>query len=78
LERLHIHRENGNLRAWLLAIMHDLFVSQTRRSKPRIAGGESREKGKMRLALTFRRTCIPTQPSLSVLLKASPSHSEVS
>ena len=37
IERFHTRRENDDLRAWLFAILHELFVSQTRRSKPRIA-----------------------------------------
>lgn len=33
LARLHTRREDGDLRAWLFTIMHNLFVSQTRRSR---------------------------------------------
>jgi RNA polymerase sigma factor (sigma-70 family) len=38
LEKLHTRRENGDVRAWLFAIMHNLFVSQMRRRKTRLAG----------------------------------------
>jgi RNA polymerase sigma factor (sigma-70 family) len=37
LEKLDTHRENEDLRAWLFAIMHNLFISKMRRSKARAA-----------------------------------------
>jgi RNA polymerase sigma-70 factor, ECF subfamily len=37
LERIDTHREDENLRAWLFAIMHNLFISKMRRSKAREA-----------------------------------------
>jgi RNA polymerase sigma-70 factor, ECF subfamily len=33
LDQLHTRREDGDLRAWLFAIMHNLFVSRARRNK---------------------------------------------
>jgi RNA polymerase sigma factor (sigma-70 family) len=33
LDQLHTRREGGDLRAWLFAIMHNLFVSRARRNK---------------------------------------------
>ena len=35
LERLHTRRETGDLRPWLFAIMHNLFVSRVRQAKRR-------------------------------------------
>jgi len=35
LERLHTRRDDGNMRAWLFTILHNLFVSRTRRGKRR-------------------------------------------
>jgi RNA polymerase sigma factor (sigma-70 family) len=35
LDRLHTHREDAELRPWLFAIMHNLFVSRLRRIKRR-------------------------------------------
>jgi RNA polymerase sigma factor (sigma-70 family) len=35
LDRLHTHREDAELRPWLFAIMHNLFVSRIRRVKRR-------------------------------------------
>ena len=35
LERLETRRSSGDLRAWLFAIMHNLFVSRTRRARVR-------------------------------------------
>ena len=35
LERLHTRHEDGEVRAWLFAIMHNLFVSRARRAKLR-------------------------------------------
>jgi RNA polymerase sigma factor (sigma-70 family) len=32
LDRLHTRRENGELRAWLFAILHNLFISGARRN----------------------------------------------
>ncbi len=37
LEQLHTRREDGDLRAWLFAIMHNLFISRTRRNRLRDA-----------------------------------------
>ncbi|MBV9249276.1 MAG: sigma-70 family RNA polymerase sigma factor [Acetobacteraceae bacterium] len=35
LDRLHARREDGDLRAWLFAIMHNLFISRIRSAKVR-------------------------------------------
>jgi len=35
LNRLHTRRDDGDLRAWLFAIMHNLFISRIRRIKRR-------------------------------------------
>ncbi|MGH7154228.1 MAG: sigma-70 family RNA polymerase sigma factor [Acetobacteraceae bacterium] len=35
LERLHTRQDDGNLRAWLFTILHNLFVSQARRGQRR-------------------------------------------
>jgi RNA polymerase sigma-70 factor (ECF subfamily) len=35
LDRLHTWREDGQMRAWLFTILHNLFISQTRRTKVR-------------------------------------------
>jgi RNA polymerase sigma-70 factor (ECF subfamily) len=35
LDQLHTLREDANLRAWLFAIMHNLFISRARRNKAR-------------------------------------------
>jgi RNA polymerase sigma factor (sigma-70 family) len=35
LDRLHTLRQDGQLRAWLFTILHNLFVSQVRRAKVR-------------------------------------------
>ncbi|HEY6434512.1 MAG TPA: sigma-70 family RNA polymerase sigma factor [Acetobacteraceae bacterium] len=35
LDQLHTRREDGDLRAWLFAIMHNLFISRVRRNKRR-------------------------------------------
>ena len=35
LERLHTRRQDGDLRAWLFAIMHNLFVSRARQVRRR-------------------------------------------
>jgi RNA polymerase sigma-70 factor, ECF subfamily len=37
LGRLHTRRDEGEIRSWLFAIMHNLFVSQVRRAKVRAA-----------------------------------------
>ena len=33
LDKLHTRRDGGDMRVWLFAIMHNVFVSQRRRSK---------------------------------------------
>jgi RNA polymerase sigma-70 factor, ECF subfamily len=38
LDKLHTRREDADVRAWLFAIMHNLFISQLRRAKTRPAG----------------------------------------
>ena len=35
LDQFHTRREDGDLRAWLFAIMHNLFISRARRNKTR-------------------------------------------
>jgi RNA polymerase sigma-70 factor, ECF subfamily len=34
LDKLHTRRDDGDLRAWLFVILHNVFISQRRRSKP--------------------------------------------
>ncbi|HET6195487.1 MAG TPA: sigma-70 family RNA polymerase sigma factor [Acetobacteraceae bacterium] len=38
LDKLHTKRDDADVRAWLFAIMHNLFISQLRRAKARPAG----------------------------------------
>ena len=38
LDKLHTRRDDADVRAWLFAIMHNLFISQLRRAKARPAG----------------------------------------
>jgi RNA polymerase sigma-70 factor (ECF subfamily) len=38
LDKLHTRRDDADVRAWLFAIMHNLFISQLRRQKARPAG----------------------------------------
>ena len=38
LDKLHTRRDDAEMRAWLFAIMHNLFISQLRRQKSRPAG----------------------------------------
>ncbi len=38
LDKLHTRRDDADVRAWLFAIMHNLFVSQLRHRKSRPAG----------------------------------------
>ena len=38
LDKLHSHRGQDNVRPWLFAIMHNLFVSQARRARIRMVG----------------------------------------
>ena len=33
LDKLHTRRDSGDMRVWLLAIMHNVFINQRRRSK---------------------------------------------
>jgi RNA polymerase sigma-70 factor, ECF subfamily len=35
LDKLHTHRHGGDVRAWLFAIMHNLFISQRRHKRRR-------------------------------------------
>jgi RNA polymerase sigma factor (sigma-70 family) len=35
LDRLHTSRDDGQMRAWLFTILHNLFISQVRRAKVR-------------------------------------------
>lgn len=37
LDKLHTRRDDADVRAWLFAIMHNLFISQLRRAKARPA-----------------------------------------
>jgi len=37
LDKLHTRREEADIRAWLFTIMHNLFISQTRRRRSRPA-----------------------------------------
>src|SRR4051812_50118906 len=41
LDKLHTRRDEADVRAWLFAIMHNLFISQLRRAKARPAGEPS-------------------------------------
>ena len=46
LDKLHTRRDDADVRAWLFAIMHNVFISQLRRAKARPAGeplGETHE-----------------------------------
>ncbi len=46
LDKLHTRRDDADVRAWLFAIMHNLFISQLRRAKARPSGeplGETHE-----------------------------------
>src|SRR4029077_12748217 len=38
LDKLHTRRDEADIRAWLFAIMHNLFISQLRRARARPAG----------------------------------------
>jgi RNA polymerase sigma-70 factor (ECF subfamily) len=38
LDKLHTRRDEADVRAWLFAIMHNLFISQLRRAKARPSG----------------------------------------
>ena len=38
LAKLHTRRDDADVRAWLFAIMHNLFISQLRRARARPAG----------------------------------------
>jgi RNA polymerase sigma-70 factor (ECF subfamily) len=38
LDKLHTRRDDADIRAWLFAIMHNVFISQLRRAKARPAG----------------------------------------
>lgn len=38
LDKLHTRRDDADVRAWLFAIMHNLFISQLRRDKVRPSG----------------------------------------
>jgi RNA polymerase sigma-70 factor (ECF subfamily) len=38
LDKLHTRRDDADIRAWLFAIMHNLFVSQLRRGRTRPSG----------------------------------------
>jgi RNA polymerase sigma-70 factor, ECF subfamily len=38
LDKLHTRRDDADIRAWLFAIMHNLFISQLRRAKSRPSG----------------------------------------
>ena len=38
LDKLHTRRDDADVKAWLFAIMHNLFISQLRRAKARPAG----------------------------------------
>lgn len=33
LDRIHTRRDDGNMRAWLFAIMHNVFISQKRQAR---------------------------------------------
>ena len=44
LDKLHSHRGRDDIRPWLFAIMHNLFVSQVRRARIRMAG-EAKSEG---------------------------------
>ena len=51
LDKLHTRRDDADVRAWLFAIMHNLFVSQVRRAKARPAGGPLDESHESTLSL---------------------------
>ena len=37
LDKLHTRRDGGDMRAWLFAIMHNVFISQRRQSRRQVA-----------------------------------------
>lgn len=43
LDKLHTRRDDADVRPWLFAIMHNLFISQLRRSKVRPSGEQLSE-----------------------------------
>ena len=51
LDKLHTRREDADVRAWLFAIMHNLFISQLRRRKARAAANRRDETHKIDLAI---------------------------
>ena len=51
LDKLHTRRDDADVRAWLFAIMHNLFISQLRRQKSRPAGEPIDESHEATLAL---------------------------
>jgi RNA polymerase sigma-70 factor, ECF subfamily len=51
LEQLHTRRQDGDLRAWLFAIMHNLFISRTRRNRLRDAARPLDQVGEEMLGL---------------------------
>lgn len=51
LDQLHTRRDDGDLRAWLFTIMHNLFVSRVRRNKSRGPTVSLEEVGEDRLGM---------------------------
>lgn len=51
LDKLHTRRDDADVRAWLFAIMHNLFISQLRRQKSRPAGEPINESHEATLTL---------------------------
>ena len=80
LGKLHTRREQGDVRAWLFAIMHNLFVSQVRRAKVRalfesrhagnqvVQGGQEEEVHQAELIRLLNR--LPEEQRIVILLIA--------
>lgn len=60
LDKLHTRRDGGDMRAWLFAIMHNVFISQRRQSRRQAAKPEQEPTADIRIeagqetALLFR------------------------
>ncbi len=51
LDKLHTRRDDADVRPWLFAILHNLFISQLRRAKARPAGEPLDESHEAALSL---------------------------
>ena len=78
LSKLNTRREQGDVRSWLFAIMHNLLVSQVRREKiraafePAVHGNQTVQGGQeegLRWAELMRKlNCLPEEQRLVILL----------